>query len=320
VTNSDLRPREIGELLDRSVSFWRANFKALFAIALGFQLVLYALNKVLATTLQDVLESIQSRHVDPLMLLRALGILCVVALGYYWLTTIGQVATSAFVVPNTLGRSTSAGQAVRHALGRIGAMSGAYLLVIFWFGLAFVVASVPMGASAGLAIAHVPGGPIWIILGTILSCFLMLFVFLYGLVRFLLLAPVLAYEPAGSFSSFRRSGALLAGSVGPGVLGRVRVRAAILLTAMGVILLIVGFVAAAPTLIVTAMYSQGGLPTAAARLAVPQAVLVPAELFQVFAQSVFSPLAWVLAAFFYVDMRVRREGLDFELKLAGQTA
>jgi hypothetical protein len=99
----------------------------------------------------------------------------------------------------------------------------------------------------------------------------------------------------------------------------VQARAALVLTVIGVILLVVGIISGLPALVITATYAHG-LPTAAARAAAPQALLVPAELFQVFVQSAVSPVAWVLAALFYVDMRVRREGLDLELKLSSEQA
>jgi hypothetical protein len=39
------------------------------------------------------------------------------------------------------------------------------------------------------------------------------------------------------------------------------------------------------------------------------------ELIQVFGQSIFTPLALVFYAMFYLDMRMRREGLDLGRRL-----
>ena len=47
----------------------------------------------------------------------------------------------------------------------------------------------------------------------------------------------------------------------------------------------------------------------------PQALFVPAELLQVVGQAVFNPLGLVVYATLYLDMRVRREGLDLERRL-----
>src|SRR5690348_5845123 len=44
----DLRPLELGELIDRTITFWRAHLKPLFALGLGFELVIYAFAKALS--------------------------------------------------------------------------------------------------------------------------------------------------------------------------------------------------------------------------------------------------------------------------------
>ncbi len=61
--------------------------------------------------------------------------------------------------------------------------------------------------------------------------------------------------------------------------------------------------------------AYGNLFDPASAAAIPQALLVPAELFQVVGQSFFTPLALVFSAMFYLDMRMRREGLDLERRL-----
>jgi hypothetical protein len=48
----------------------------------------------------------------------------------------------------------------------------------------------------------------------------------------------------------------------------------------------------------------------------PPGLLVPLELAESALGAVFAPLYVVFQVFFYVDMRVRREGLDLALKLA----
>jgi hypothetical protein len=48
--------------------------------------------------------------------------------------------------------------------------------------------------------------------------------------------------------------------------------------------------------------------------------MVPIELVQVLAKGLFGPIAWVLASVFYLDLRVRKEGLDLELSLAPEPA
>jgi hypothetical protein len=54
--------------------------------------------------------------------------------------------------------------------------------------------------------------------------------------------------------------------------------------------------------------------------AVPQSLAIPAELLQVVVQALFGSIAMTLASLFYVDMRVRREGLDIESQLRSMEA
>ncbi|HZI16883.1 MAG TPA: hypothetical protein VE153_41335, partial [Myxococcus sp.] len=133
--------------------------------------------------------------------------------------------------------------------------------------------------------------------------------------RFSLMAPVLAMEDLSATRAFRRSGELLSGRVEPGFTGRVRVRAMILVTVVSIILVAVSLLSGLPALIVQLAYGSPFDPVAAAANPVPQSILVPAELLQVVGQAVFSPLGLVFYAMFYLDMRVRREGLDIERRL-----
>ena len=86
------------------------------------------------------------------------------------------------------------------------------------------------------------------------------------------------------------------------------------------ILLVVGIVTGVPAMIVEFAYGHPFDPAGSDPDAVPQLLLIPAQLLQVGAQAVFSPLYLVFGALFYVDMRVRREGLDLELKLEATSA
>jgi hypothetical protein len=127
---------------------------------------------------------------------------------------------------------------------------------------------------------------------------------------------VLALEDLSAVGSFRRSGELLSGRVGPGFTGRVKVRAMLLVTVVSAILVAVGMVSSLPALLI--QLAHGGLYNP--ENPVSQLLLVPAELLQVAGQSVFNPLALVFYAMFYLDMRVRREGLDLERRLEARSA
>jgi hypothetical protein len=75
-----------------------------------------------------------------------------------------------------------------------------------------------------------------------------------------------------------------------------------------------------PALFIQLAYSNPFNPTDPGLSAVPQMLLVPAELLQVVGQAVFNPLGLVFYAMFYLDMRMRREGLDLERRLEARSA
>jgi hypothetical protein len=141
---------------------------------------------------------------------------------------------------------------------------------------------------------------------------------LWYALRFMLTSQVLAMEDLGAWAALRRAKQLVSGRIGEGVMNLVPVRATVLFTAVILMILSINLVSGAPALIVQSVYGHIFDPKRANPDAIPQALLIPAELFQVAVQSVFTPILMVFAAVFYVDMRVRREGLDLELKLAQQ--
>ncbi|MFY0577660.1 hypothetical protein ACN28S_28070 [Cystobacter fuscus] len=83
---------------------------------------------------------------------------------------------------------------------------------------------------------------------------------LWYLLRFSLLAPVLAMEDLSAARSFRRSGELLSGRVEPGFIGRVTVRAMLLVTVVSLILLAVSALFGLPALVVQFAYRDPSQP------------------------------------------------------------
>ncbi|MFL5349845.1 MAG: hypothetical protein ACJ8AT_34135 [Hyalangium sp.] len=331
----DLRPLALGELIDRSAIFWRTHLKPLFVLCLGFELVNYIFTKGITLTLERTNLFMQGNKVveermkdDPTSVFRDLGTmmlaasaLWVVLIWSYWLATL---VMTRYVVPLQLGEAARPTDGLRRGLQRLGSFTGAYLLTLLWglgIGLLlmlpgvilFVLGSVlgKSGSSSGAALAGIlilVGGGLLIILGMIAA-------FLWYFLRFSLLAPVFAMEDLSALAAFRRSGALIAGRVAPGFTGRVKVRAMILFTAVSGILIAVTLLFSLPSWIVRGAYGHLTNPSAAAAHPIPQALLVPVELFQVLGQSIFTPLALVFSAMFYLDMRMRREGLDLERRL-----
>ncbi|EPX57395.1 putative integral membrane protein [Cystobacter fuscus DSM 2262] len=321
---SDLRPLAIGEIIDRSATFWRRHFRPLFLLSLGFNLATYILTKVLQLTLQDTLV-LQTRGGDleelGASLLRTLVSLGGVFLVSLWLYYLNTLVVARYVVPTQLGDEAAPATSLGRAWKRLGALTGAYVLSLLWGTGVLLLMMLPGGlmlggggvlvAQAGRGAPQLAGAAL-LIGGVIVVSLGFVGALLWYLLRFSLLAPVLAMEDLSAARSFRRSGELLSGRVEPGFIGRVTVRAMLLVTVVSLILLAVSALFGLPALVVQFAYRDPSQPLLSPA---PQALLIPAELLQVVGQAVLNPLGLVVYAMLYLDMRVRREGLDIERRL-----
>jgi hypothetical protein len=332
-TAVELRPLAIGELIDRAATFWRAHLKPLFVLCLGFDLLNYIAVKgftVAMTHMVGVLPGFgqQPASADPTETLTqsgiALGLRSVLYTVLIWNFWVATTAAARYVVPARLGEPVRPSEGLRRALSRLGTLTATYLLSLGWSAIVTVLLCLPGSIVMGLGVVAAvtgrgSGGSTalsvgLIILGAIVLGLGALAAVLWYFLRFMLLPPVLAMEDVGAWAAFKRSGALLKGRVEPGFMGRGTVRAMVLSTVVGGILIAVSLVSGLPAWAVRLAYG-GNLLDPAAQAAIPQALLVPAELLQVVGQSFFTPLSFVVSAFFYVDMRVRREGLDLERRI-----
>jgi hypothetical protein len=329
VSPTELRPLALGEIIDRSASFWRRHLKSLFLITLGFDLVGYLLAKSLQLGLRSALVTLQSGALSATKLLLlsgrmllGLGLVLVVSLWLYWLA---NLVVSRYVVPQWLGESAPLGNVFRQVLPKLKALTGAYALSLLWAVGVLLLLMLPSALLLGgaLALQLLVGSDVarmvsvlLLGLGGVLLIIATLGTFLWYLLRFCLLAPALAMEELSAMGAFRRSGQLLSGRVEPGFTGRVGVRAMLLVTVVSAILFAVSLLSGLPALVVRFAYGTPLEPALATSQAIPQLALVPAELFQVLGQALFTPLALVFYATFYLDMRMRREGLDLERRLA----
>ncbi|WP_342374278.1 hypothetical protein NVS55_23240 [Myxococcus stipitatus] len=325
---SELRPLALGELIDRAVTFWRGHLKPLFLLSLGYSLVNYIATKgVLLVTrwLSPMLYSPDPRQPPSLESLGRIAgstalwfALFMFLIWSYWLA---MVATSRYIVSAQLGTPVSPKEGLRRGFAMLGPVTGAFLLSLLWSVGVSLLLTIPGGVlviAGGIATAMESSvlGTVLMVVGTLLAALGLLAAFLWYFLRFLLLPPVLAMEDLGAWAAFKRSRALLAGHVEPGFLGRGMVRAMILFTVVSLILFSVHLVFSIPSWLVMLPY---GNPFDAGTLArTPQLLLVPVEILQVAAQAFFSPVNFVACAFFYVDMRVRREGLDLEQRMASE--
>ncbi len=324
----DLRPLSLGELVDRSASFWRANWLALFKLYLGFQLGQFVLIKAwelaigrwfpLARGGQRMIDALQNEPEEAFRQLGAMVIgLTAIATVYLVINLFSGVATTHFTWPRMLGGASTVSESLSRAVARAPTILAFFVLMIGWTLGVTALWMAPGGLLVGLGV-FLERGPISVVvvsLGVLLMTFGSFLALVWFVLRFLLAAQVLALEDVGALGVFRRSAALSSGRVEPGLLGLVKVRLAVMVTVLGMILTLVSVAFSFPALIIQGSYGNVLDPMHATPEAVPQLLMVPAQLLQVVAQSVVGPLFAVFAVVFYADMRVRREGLDLELKL-----
>ena len=324
-----LRPLGLGELIDRSVNFWRAHWTPLFTLMLGFQLVegtLIALTQGLARVLFPLArdpDALNNRPAEALPdLLGTMGLFTVAILGALLVAQIAGVATTHFSFSRlTSTARPNAADAFRHASARLGTTTLTFLLTMAWSVLVMIGLMLPglaLGAGA-VALASSEQRAAAIALGILAGLALIVstvVLVLWFAIRFILVSQIIAIEPLGALGTFRRADALSSGRVEGGLTGLVKVRLTILVTIVGLVLFIMSLLASFPTLIAGAIFGANFTPGHTLNDVVPLSVLLPLQLIQSVLGAVLAPLYVVFQTFFYTDMRVRREGLDLEMALA----
>lgn len=323
-----LRPLGLGELLDRAVGFWRAHWKALFQLVLGFQLIQY----ILVAAAQSLSRWLFPLARDPLAaqntpmqalphLLGMMALLGAAVLGALLVAQISGVATTWYSWSRLLTplRPTP-GDAFRHAAARLGTTVGAFTLSMGWTFVVMVLLMLPAFALGVVGVVFTAQGSkvlslVFLVLAGVALLAGSIVLVLWFVIRFILVSQIIAIEPLSALETFRRANALSSGRVGAGALGLVKLRLTVLITVIGGILLVVGIVTSLPSLLVGAAFGAGFTPGRAIDDVVPAAILVPIQLVQTLAGALIAPLYAIFQVFFYADMRMRREGLDLELTL-----
>lgn len=335
----DLRPLTLGELVDRAFALWRAQWKRIFPLIFAFQLVSYAITKATLLLGQTYLPAFfngskvmqQAMKDDPVGSMTqaaagsaAMGVMMFIVL---WLSTLSGIAVTHVLHPVALGQpAPPLAAAARHAVSRLARATGAWVLAVGWTcifsgllmlpGVLIIAAGTAASASGdhsaiGIGIALV--GALLMMLGGLVG-------FLWSLVRFSLLSQVLCLEERGAWGTMVRCGQLSSGSVAPGLGGLVKLRLAVLITLLGILITLVSQVMAVPVYALHGIYGNGlDLQNMQPQL-IPPYLLVPAELLQHAGMAVLTPVYVAFQVLFYLDMRVRREGLDLQLKLDASKA
>lgn len=324
-----LHPLSIGEIVDRSASFWRSNWRALFQLLLGFQLLQYILVKSLELIVdrtfpaaKNPAQFVELLKTDPSTWTpQAFSLvvpLIIVVLVYAFVGQVSGVALTSFVYPRlTKLGAPAVADAVKVSLRRLWPTLGMFFISLAWSGFVGLLFLLPGVLAAGTGVflslndnRGLGAGLVLLGIGLVLAGGVVLI--LWSIIRFVLASQVLAVEDVSALGCFKRTGALSSGRIGPGFMGLVKGRLTVLITIIAFILMVVGLVTGVPELVVKAVFGELN-PASAGASTAPQALVVPAQLLQVMVGAAMAPLYVVFQVVFYVDMRVRREGLDLEL-------
>jgi hypothetical protein len=251
----------------------------------------------------------------------AVGSIALLLIVSNYLAMLLSVAATEYALPQLLGGDSSVSAALRKLRHRFLPTTLAFVLSVIWGVGALLLCSLPgvlltvalpfgaamLGApSAAVGLLVLPGMAV-LVLGWMVSV-------LWYVLRFLLVAQVLAAEDVTAWGALRRSGALLRGRIGPGLGGWVKVRASIVVTATIVIVTIVSAVTGLPAIVLQLVNRDESDPFAVNASTGETALRVAAELLGTLGQAAFGAIYMMMAVWLYLDLRMRREGLDLELR------
>lgn len=327
---NDLKPLALGEIIDRGVTMWRKSWLRLFQLSFGFALLQYALVKAVELSgshffpllanggrLARALESAPAQAAAQLGMAVATGAAAVVVLLY--VQGLSAIACTHYLQTEPSGTLAAA---FAHARQRAGTAAGTFTLVLGWAVVVAVLLCLPGAAliAAGAIFRDSTTGVGLLVAGFLLLGLGALAWVLWLVLRLMLIAQVVCVEDGGALQSFRRSNELISGRIEPGFFGLVKVRLAVLVTVTGLVLFIVSSFTGLPAIALKVVYGNAFDPMHANPDAVPQFLLVPAELLNTLCTSLVAPFQVAVNLFFYLDMRNRREGLDLMLKLESTPA
>ncbi len=309
-----LRPMTLGEVLDRALAIFRANFSRLLLMMLAFQAPMYALRKGMQSLTENLAHLGKAPELSAVLIL--LGQLALAFGGMLLIHQFAVAAHASAAARAFLGERVAPGKAIKEMLGRSLQILGAFFLVMVLIALASALAMLP-----GVAILFAPVGNssvARVLVATGLALFGALVATLYLALRFALVTEVLMIERLSLFAALRRSGRLMAGRSGPSALDGSKLRASIVYAVNLCISIAVAVTTSLPNMLVSAAYGVSPFnPEAYDPSRIPFWALLPGDILQVFASAAITPFGLLAMVVFYFDLRIKREGFDLEV-LAGR--
>jgi hypothetical protein len=315
----------IGEILDRALTIYRQGFRLFFPVMLVFQTAMLTLMQAFQYVAQEK-SPVLSRPgafkgvLPPADQFLWLGASAAVVLPLYLAVhQLGAAAIIAAAHRRLLDEPSTLGASIRAALGRAHRLTGTLLLAFAWTFFLVGLAAVPgVACIAGAAFVESPAARVALILAGVLI--LMLFTVVVGLwllLRYALLAQVVMLEDRSFLSAMTRSASLMAGRVGTTLFDNCKVRVSLIYAVNFFLALSVLIVLLIPTSIVNAIYGVSPFdPQSYDPARVPLYARLPLQIFQTVGQAAVAPFAVLAMVVFYLDVRIKREGYDLEVRAA----
>jgi hypothetical protein len=302
-----LRPLSVGEILDGAFQAVRANPRTMVGTAAAVIAAVTVLSIVpealLLTRLRDnpALTGGSASLNDQIDLIGGLGQSRIVSTVLTFIAV--TMLNALLIVPVSeavLGRRMDAGAMWRRTRGRLLAALGLALLIGLVTVLAVVVVLLP--GFVALASGSTDVGAVLLIAGVVG----VIVVLVLLLTRWSLAAPALVLENASVTTAMRRSWRIVRGSTWR-VFGILLLAGIIVNIGQAVVTVPVGLLAGLPA---------AGLDSPYESLPITFAQLLISGVGTIVAGAVFYPFSAAVSALLYIDLRMRREGLDVRLAQA----
>lgn len=302
---SRLRPFTTAELLDRSFQVYRRHFFPLVLFAGLIRLPAYIVGLSLAMATNSGLQS--SSQIGFLIL----GFIlfgCLVLL-----TEVGTLGLTDYCGRLVLGATTSIKGSLLAVAQRLWSALGTVLLYFALITASFFVGALFLAVCVfGLVYAGFePGLPLFSLL--LLSGVISLIPFLVGYLRLIEIYQAFSLDRLWGLDAIIRSNELASYNPGKGFWYWGGVRLSLLLLVVFVVGALLGALSQAPQLYGAISNSMRGVQGAAVLLEQPYIVIILTQVLSFMTESLVSPLSRLVTTLYYLDVRVRKEGLDIEL-------
>jgi hypothetical protein len=308
----DLRPLSLGELLDRTFTYYREQFWTFVGIMVPAEIVIVATGLLLLALGLGPTMGLGTRPVTPSQQIAAFGMLfatvSISLLISLLARSIALGATSFAVSKIHLGSRTTIGEAYRSlkgSVGRVIGLYGLYILIVIAVYL-MVIAGVLLVAGLGalvVPLASMSGGPVaGILIGllVVLAAIGAIVVAAIVCVRYSLAVPALVLEKLGPVKALTRSSALAKGR----------------LKQIFLACLLMSLIAAVISMSIETPFWVVGVLLGFKFGHNPLWLAAPATIAGGFGGALGYPFLTIVLTLFYYDSRVRMEGYDLQVMMS----